>query len=138
MERVAVRFGSPTPAMPSHDVARSVDFYRDVLDFEIIHADDGFALLKRDGATLSLWGATDEDWRDRFEPEKPVCSGAESFIAGTASFAVEVEGVDDLFAHCTERGIVHPNGPIGDTEWGTREFAALDPDDNLIRFWERR
>ena len=34
MERVAVRFGSPTPAMPSRDVGRSVEFYRDVLDFE--------------------------------------------------------------------------------------------------------
>jgi catechol 2,3-dioxygenase-like lactoylglutathione lyase family enzyme len=138
MERVAVTFGSPTPAMPSRDVARSLDFYRDVLEFDVVHADGDFALLRRDTATISLWGATDESWRERLDPEKPVCSGAESFIAGTASFAVEVEGVDDLYAQCTERGIVHPNGPIGDTNWGTREFAALDPDGNLISFWERR
>jgi catechol 2,3-dioxygenase-like lactoylglutathione lyase family enzyme len=138
MERVAVTFGSPTPAMPSRDVARSLDFYRDVLEFDVIHADGDFALLRRDTATISLWGATDESWRERLDPEKPVCSGAESFIAGTASFRLEVEGVDQLYAHCNERGFVHPNAHIGDTEWGTREFGVLDPDGNLIGLWEER
>jgi catechol 2,3-dioxygenase-like lactoylglutathione lyase family enzyme len=138
MERVAVTFGSPTPAMPSRDVARSLDFYRDVLEFDVVHADGDFALLRRETATISLWGATDESWRERLDPEKPVCSGAESFIPGTASFRVEVEGVDHLYAHCNERGVVHPNAHIGDTEWGTREFGVLDPDGNLIGFWEER
>ena len=34
-------------------------------------------------------------------------------------------------------GCVHPNGHLSDTEWGTREFAVLDPDNNLISFWQR-
>jgi catechol 2,3-dioxygenase-like lactoylglutathione lyase family enzyme len=124
--------------MPSADVQRSLAFYRDVLDFEVVHAEGEFALLRRDAATLTLWGATDETWHDRLDPERPVCSGAETFIAGTASFRVQVEGVDELYAHCDERGVVHPNAHIGDTEWGTREFGALDPDGNLIGFWEER
>ena len=31
-------------------------------------------------------------------------------------------------------GIVHPNGALADKPWGTREFAILDPDGNLLTF----
>ena len=139
---MTVKFVKATPAMPSQDVALAVEFYGEVLGFETVHAEDGFALLRRDGTTISLWGATDESWRESFdsesfEPVQPVCSGAESFIAGTASCSVQVEGVDELYAHCNERGIVHPNGHLGDQPWGTREFGIVDPDGNLVTFWQR-
>ena len=133
-----VKFISPTPAMPTHDVPLAIEFYTDVLGFETVHAEGGFALLRRDGTTISLWGATDEGWRDGLDLDKPVCSGAESFIAGTASCSVEVEGVDELYAHCNERGIVHPNGHVGDQPWGVREFGIVDLDGNLVTFWQRR
>jgi catechol 2,3-dioxygenase-like lactoylglutathione lyase family enzyme len=136
--RVSVKFLSPTPAMPTHDVPLAVSFYTDVLGFETVHAEGGFALLRRDGTTISLWGATDEGWRESFDVESPVCSGAESFIAGTASCSVQVEGVDELYTHCTEHGIVHPNGHIGDQPWGAREFGILDPDGNLVTFWQKQ
>jgi catechol 2,3-dioxygenase-like lactoylglutathione lyase family enzyme len=135
---MSVTFRSPTPALPAQDVARALSFYTDVLGFETVHVEEGFALLRRDATTVSLWGATDESWRESFDPEHPVCSGAESFIAGTASCSVEVDGVDELYAHCNERGIVHPNGHISDQPWGTREFGILDPDGNLVTFWQRR
>jgi hypothetical protein len=32
---------------------------------------------------------------------------------------------------------VHPNAPLRDQPWGTREFAVLDPDNNLIALYER-
>lgn len=31
--------------------------------------------------------------------DSPVCTGAESFIAGTASCRIEVEGIDELYQH---------------------------------------
>jgi catechol 2,3-dioxygenase-like lactoylglutathione lyase family enzyme len=123
--------------MPSSDVRRALEFYTGVLGFETVVAEDGFALLRRDGATVSLWGATDESWQTRSDWARPVVSGAESFIAGTASFRIEVEGVDELYEHCQQAGVVHPNAPIQDTDWGTREFATLDPDGNLVGLWER-
>jgi len=135
---VTVKFVSPTPALPSHDVPLAVAFYGDVLGFETVHAEGDFALLRRDSTTISLWGATDETWRESFDPEAPICTGAESFIAGTASCSVQVEGVDEFYAHCNERGIVHPKGHIGDQPWGTREFGILDPDGNLVTFWQQQ
>jgi catechol 2,3-dioxygenase-like lactoylglutathione lyase family enzyme len=133
-----VTFGSATPAMPAQDVARSVDFYTGVLGFEPVVADDGFALLRRDGATVSIWGAVDDSWQTRADWGRPVVSGAETFIAGTASFRVNVAGVDELYEQCKAKDVVHPNGHIGDSDWGTREFSVLDPDGNLVGFWEER
>jgi catechol 2,3-dioxygenase-like lactoylglutathione lyase family enzyme len=127
-------FTAATPAMPTSDISRALAFYEGVLGFEPVVREDGFALLRRDGATVSLWGATDESWRERAEWDKPVCSGAESFIAGTASFRQQVAGIDELYERCRDHA--HPNAPLGDTEWGTREFGVLDPDGNLIGFWE--
>ena len=134
-----VTFVAATPALPSCDVSRSVDFYRDVLGFEVLHRDGDFAVLRRDATRLNLWGATDESWHAREDRgEHPVCSGAETFIAGTASCRIQVDDVDDIYAVCHERGVVHPNGDITDTSWGTREFGVLDPDGNLIGLYEER
>ncbi len=133
-----VTLRTTTPALPSRDVGRSTGFYRDVLGFEAVHTEEGFAVLRRDGATLHLWGATDESWRERTDWDRPVISGAESFIAGTASCRIEVDGVDELYAACSERGVVHPKGAIEDTWWGTREFGILDPDGNLVGLWQER
>jgi catechol 2,3-dioxygenase-like lactoylglutathione lyase family enzyme len=133
-----VKLGSTTPALPSRDVRRGLEFYRDVLGFEVVHTEEGFAVLRRDDATIHLWGATDESWQTRIDWGCPVVSGAESFLAGTASCRIAVDGVDEFYALCSERGIVHPNGHINDTWWGTREFGVLDPDGNLVGFWQEQ
>src|SRR5665647_2102581 len=82
------------PAFPVKDVSQSVTFYRDTLGFTLIHKDDGFAIFRRDVVELHLWEASDQSWRTR--TTEPVMSGAESFIAGTASCRIAVEGVDCL------------------------------------------
>ena len=135
---MTVTLASATPALPATDVARSRDFFVDIFGFDVVADDGGFALLRKDAATVSLWGATDASWATRTDWARPVESGAETFIAGTASCAFETTGVDELYERCSELGVVHPNAHIEDTDWGTREFAVLDPDGNLMRFWERR
>jgi hypothetical protein len=32
---------------------------------------------------------------------------------------------------------VHPNAPLTNHRWGTREFGVLDQDNNLISLYER-
>lgn len=124
------------PALPVRDIARSVEFYRDRLGFALAHLEGGFAIFRRDAVELHLWSATDEGWRDR-AGSTPVVSGAESFIAGTASCRVGVDGVDDLHRAVASHNILHPNAPLRGTSYGTREFGVLDPDNNLIAFFER-
>ena len=125
------------PAMPVRDAANAVAFYRDRLGFEVFHHDGGFAVLGRDQAVLHLWEAGDETWRERDSIDQPVRSGAESFIAGTASCRIRVDDVDGLYAEMAAADVLHPVSKDGvdDTDYGSREFATLDLDGNLVTFF---
>jgi catechol 2,3-dioxygenase-like lactoylglutathione lyase family enzyme len=133
-----VRMTQTIPAMPVHDMSAAVAFYRDRLGFEAVHHEDGFAVMSRDEAVVHLWEASDEGWRQRSSYERPVVSGAESFIAGTASCRVRVEGVDQLYTELREKDVLHrvSRDGVDSTDFGTREFATLDLDGNLIAFFE--
>jgi catechol 2,3-dioxygenase-like lactoylglutathione lyase family enzyme len=132
--------GQTIPALPVRDAARAVDFYRDRLGFEALHHDGGFAVLRRDDAVLHLWEASDESWRERESLEQPVTSGAESFIAGTASCRIVADDVDELYEEYRKQDVLHPVSKDGadDTDFGTREFATLDLDGNLLTFFRWR
>ncbi len=126
------------PALPVSEMSRAVAFYRDRLGFEVLHRDGGFAVLRRDDSVLHLWESSDEAWRERFDfRERPVRSGAETFIAGTASCRIMTEGIDDLYAELRSKGVLHAvsKDGIDETDFGTREFATLDLDGNLLSFF---
>ena len=109
------------PIIRCKDIDRSMVFYTQVLDFEVLNPEEEFPyrLLIREGARLdisSLDGAID------------------------SCVYIEVEDVDDLFKKFVQRGLnissdksgVH-GGPIDQT-WGMREFYVEDPDRNTLRF----
>jgi uncharacterized glyoxalase superfamily protein PhnB len=127
------------PALPVRDVRAAAEHYREKFGFDPVHVTDDFAVVIRDDVELHLWGATDEEWRARQDlAERPVCSGAESFLAGTASCRIEVRDVDALFEELDAAGVGHPTaGGLDDTDFGTREFATLDMDGNLLTFFRR-
>ena len=131
------------PALPVRDVGAAVAYYSDRFGFETPHETKDFAVLVRDDAVLHLWGATDDDWRSREDLDRrPICSGAESFLAGTGSCRIEVADVDGLFAELQATGVLHDvsRGGVTATDFGTREFATLDSDGNLLTFfrWNER
>src|SRR5688572_29261947 len=136
--RAAAGLHRTIPALPVRDVGAAVACYRDRFGFEARHETGDFAVLVRDDAALHLWGATDEDWRSRGDlGQRPVRSGAESFLAGTASCRIEVSDVEALFAELQSAGVLHDVSRAGTTttDFGTREFATLDSDGNLLTFF---
>lgn len=126
------------PSLPVRNVAAAAAFYADKLGFVGVHVDTGIAVLARDDAVIHLWCSDHEGWRTRPDlTERPVASGAESFLSGTASCRVEVDDVDALYAELAPRGILHPTDrgePVA-TDWGTLEFHTLDLDGNLLTFF---
>ncbi len=124
------------PAIPVLTLTESLPFYCDKLGFTVVHCADGFAIVRRDAVEIHLWEANDQTWRSR-TGTPPVVSGAETFLAGTASCRVAVEAVDEFHASLDSAGILHPNAPLVTQNWGAREFGVLDPDGNLITFFER-
>ncbi|HWM75844.1 MAG TPA: VOC family protein [Nocardioides sp.] len=129
------------PAFPARSVDATAAFYRDRLGFVIRYQAPGLALLVRDDVELHLWESGDEGWRERDDfASNPVCSGAEDFIAGTASCRIQVDDVDGLYDEMRSAEVLHyrdPGSPT-DTDYGTREFAVTDLDGNLIVFFRRR
>jgi len=138
-----VHLSTTIPALPVVSMASAVDFYTGRLGFSVWHHDGDFAVVARDEAVLHLWEAGDTGWRLRDAAdlaERPVRSGAEDFIAGTASCRIQVDEVDALHAELSASGVLHPtdSGEPVDTDHGTREFHTLDLDGNLLTFYRRR
>jgi catechol 2,3-dioxygenase-like lactoylglutathione lyase family enzyme len=139
--RVKARLTTTIPALPVRDMGRAVAHYRDHLGFDAVHVSEDFAVLVRDDAMIHLWGAMDEAWRSRDDlASRPISSGAESFLAGTASCRIEVGDVDALFKELEPEGVLHPTsrGGVAATDFGTREFATVDLDGNLLTFFRRQ
>jgi hypothetical protein len=130
--------GRTIPALPVGSITAAVAHFRDRLGFTALHVDDGFAVVERDDARIHLWEAADPTWSGREDlRERPIESGAESFLAGTASCRIETEDVDALYAELAAADVLHPvsRDGISETDFGTREFATLDADGNLIEFF---
>src|SRR4051794_15058406 len=109
MSRAAAGLHRTVPALPVRDVRAAVAHYRERFGFDAPHETDDFAVLTRDDAAVNLWGATDDSWRSRPSlAERPIDSGAESFLAGAASCRIEVADVDALFAELEVAGVLHP------------------------------
>jgi catechol 2,3-dioxygenase-like lactoylglutathione lyase family enzyme len=112
-----LRFISATPVLASLDIERSVEFYCARLGFTRVHVQQGtYGIVSRGAVQLHFWAC------------------AERHIAENTSCRVRIEGIDALYAQCLAFGIVHPNAALQSQPWGTREFAVLDPDGNLVTF----
>jgi uncharacterized glyoxalase superfamily protein PhnB len=119
---MTIRFGAVTPLIPVRAAGQAAAFYRDKL---------GFTELWRNGEPAAAVGLR----RDDAQVVLTSCLGPAAIFEWT-SFRVAVTGIEDLFESCSAAGIVHPNGPLQDRPWGTREFAVLDPDGICITFWQ--
>jgi catechol 2,3-dioxygenase-like lactoylglutathione lyase family enzyme len=132
-----MRLDQTIPALPVSDVGGALAYYRDRLGFDVVHSDAGFAVVSRDEAVLHLWLAGDDSWRRRPSGEEPVQSGAESFLAGTASCRIRVDDVQALYDELEPRDVLHrvSRSGVASTEFGTREFSTVDQDNNLLTFF---
>ena len=104
------------PQLPSLDLDRSKEFYERKLNFSVKRHYDGFLMLAKDNFELHFWLCTD-----------PV-------IPQNSSAYFHVTDIEDLYALCDRQGIVHPNAHLEDKFWGMKEFYAVDPDGNLLKF----
>ena len=119
MSRHRSFFLQPIPVLPSLDIARTVEFYTTILGFRTYyHADNSYAILRRDNSEIHFW-ACDE----KYLPENSGCR-------------INVLRIEPLFEEYNARGIVHPHAPLTTKPWRTKEFGIVDPDGNLLTFFE--
>ncbi len=108
-----------TPVLASLDIKRSVEFFCSKLGFTKIHQEQGtYGIVSSGSVSIHFWACADRK------------------IAEATGCRVGVRGIERLYAKCVKSGIVHPNAPLAKAPWGNHEFAILDPDGNLVTFYE--
>lgn len=110
---------SAVPVLPARDLPLSVRFYERVLDLRVRHQASDYAVLSLSGLELHLWSCQDDH------------------VCHNSSCRINVRGIDELYERCRALKIIHPNAPLAEKPWGSREFAVLDPSGVLITFVER-
>jgi catechol 2,3-dioxygenase-like lactoylglutathione lyase family enzyme len=107
------------------DLKASTSFYMDALGFRRDFGDgsDGWSFLSRDNCKVMLGEC----------PDEPPASelGDHSYVA-----YLVVDGVDELFAELSSRGVELLSPPVTEP-WGLREFGIRTPDGHRIRFGEQ-
>ena len=120
-----------TPNLIVADVQRSIDFYRDVLEFAVTQTvpEQGpfvFAIVQRGGVEVFL------NAPEPARAEYPALAGRE--IGGTLTLFMHVKGV--RAAHEQLQNRVAVVMPLEKKWYGVTEFAFTDPDGYVITFAE--
>ena len=108
------------PKLPMRVKTVTKDFYIQQLGFqEIGFANfESYMILKKDEAELHFFIFLD------LIPEE-----------NYGQVYIRVNHIEQLYQELIDRGVtIHPNGSLAEKPWGQREFAILDPDNNLITF----
>ena len=134
-----MKMNKTIPALPVQDIKVSCEYYSNRLGFTIRHQEETFAIAVRDDIEIHLWQSCDKSWKWRsiFLALKPIWTGAETFIAGTVSCRIQVQGIEELFAEYKRAGVLHsPDAVVQEQHWGDKEFPAVDNHRNLLTFYE--
>ena len=100
------------------DLARSITFYRDLLDFEVVEEDSDFALLRLDPVTLRL------NFIENYS------ESAKSPGEHCMSFVLDVDDFTNAITDLEENKIEILEGPVPID--GGESVLIADPDGNFI------
>lgn len=115
----ASKFISAVPVLASLDIERSAEFFSTRLGFDKVHVAQGeYGIVAHGPVEIHFWPCADRR------------------IAEATGCRVQVQAIDALYDTCVSQAIVHPSAPLASKPWGTREFSILDPDGNLVTFFD--
>jgi uncharacterized glyoxalase superfamily protein PhnB len=114
------------PVLPAADAAASLKWWTKICGFTETFRDNtppNYAGINRGQAYLHISGMPDKELARQ--------------VGDQTMVRIAVKGIEDLYAEYQKRGgIVHPNGPLQTKPWGTKEFAAIDPNGVCVTFQE--
>jgi uncharacterized glyoxalase superfamily protein PhnB len=102
------------------DKTKTLDYYRGQLGFKILgNADyEDYLMLRRDEVEIHFFLYPDLRPEDNY-----------------GMVYIRTGDIDNFYRSLLDRGVpIHPNAPLQQKPWGQKEFALLDPDNNLLTF----
>lgn len=115
MSKNKLAFGKAIPVLASLDIARTLQFFNEILGFKTQHIENAsYGMAARGDVEIHFW----------------LCN--EKHIAENTSCYVRVDDVYALHAELKSRwpALEH----VAEREWGMAELYVIDPDGNLIKF----
>ncbi len=111
---------SINPKLPMRNKSVTKDYYMNKLGFQQFGTQDykGYLMVEKDGIQIHFFA---------FKALDPETNYGQVYI--------RTDNIDRLYQMFLANGVtVHPNGHLQTKPWGQREFALLDPDNNLLTF----
>ena len=108
------------PKLPMRDKAITRDYYVNKLGFEDIGAEDfeGYLMVQKDNIQIHFFEFKELDPKENY-----------------GQVYIRTNDIDNLYQSLVNNKVsIHPNGPLQTKPWGQKEFALLDPDNNLLTF----
>lgn len=108
------------PKLPMRDKALTKDYYLNKLGFKV-YGDgdfDGYLMVCKDNIQIHFFEFKDLNPKENY-----------------GQVYIRTDNIDEVYQTLLDNKVlVHPNGHLETKPWGQREFALLDPDNNLLTF----
>jgi hypothetical protein len=106
------------PKLPMRDKALTKEFYLNNLSFKELADYGDYLMIGKDNIEIHFFEFKDLD---------PKINYGQVYI--------RTKDIDNLYLSLVDNKTnIHPNGHLQTKPWGQKEFALLDPDNNLLTF----
>lgn len=108
------------PKLPMRDKAITRDYYVNKLGFRELGSADfaDYLMVEKDNIEIHFFAFKDLDITTNY-----------------GGVYIRTNDIDGLYQSMLDNKIsIHPNGPLQIKPWRQKEFALLDPDNNLLTF----
>jgi hypothetical protein len=109
------------PKLPMRNKSITKEYYINKLGFQELGNYEGYLMVKKDDIEIHFFEFKKLDPRINY-----------------GMVYIRTNDIDSLYKSMLKNKIkIHPNGPLESKPWGQKEFALLDPDNNLLTFGQR-
>jgi catechol 2,3-dioxygenase-like lactoylglutathione lyase family enzyme len=114
---------SINPKLPMRNKSATLDFYSNKLGFKQLGSADfeGYLMVEKDSVEIHFFEFIGLDPKENY-----------------GQVYIRTNDIDGLYQSFLNNKVsIHPAGDLQVKPWGQREFALLDPDNNLLTFGQR-
>lgn len=109
---------SISPKLPMRDKTVTRNFYLNKLGFQDFGNYDGYLMVEKDNIEIHFFEFKELDPKENY-----------------GQIYIRTNNIHKLYQTLLDNKLsIHPNGQLETKPWGQKEFALLDPDNNLITF----
>lgn len=106
------------PKLPMRDKALTKAYYLNNLGFKELGDYEDYLILRKDSIEIHFFSFKTLDPKENY-----------------GQVYIRTDDIDQLYQSLLDNKTkIHPNGQLQIKPWGQKEFALLDPDNNLLTF----